>query len=528
MLFKKFSSCLLPLLLLIVGLWFVPLQIYGPHLSYIPGDLGDARFNNYILEHDYLYLTGKLNSYWDASFMYPFKNVVAFSDNLLGAAPLYAMLRIIGYDRETSFQFWLLVLFCLNFICCYYPLNRWIKNNVMASAGAYIFAFSILLVGNIYNVQTFPRFMVPLLFYWAWRYLDQKSLKYFIYLIIGTVFQFYCGIYLGFLIVYTLFFFCIAHLIVYRDFSLLQGFKTKKTVVSHLLALILGSVLLYPLMRPYIEISHLINPPPYEVVLETVPTLRSYFFTSNASIVWGFLSEHGKIIKFWWCHFLFIGAIPWLAIATVPFIFILKKSTNANKRFLTFLIIGLSLSFIFCLNIDDFSLYQYIYMVPGYASMRSMNRIINTEIMFFILILVFVFNEVKNYSRVLKGVVLCLPVLVIFDNAIDAKEINRYDKKESQNKIEETRLVIQKNYDKKYAAIAYMPDSIKDVNMVVLHLNVMLASQELHIPCVNAYTGHNPGEYNDFANTANKAALMKWCDYTGIHPETIQQIKPIK
>src|ERR1700739_3337747 len=122
--FLKIRSLLLPLVLLLAGLYFVPLKILDKDFSKIPGDLGDARFNNYILEHGYKYLTGKTDKYWDAPFMYPYKNVIALSDNLLGTVPVYSFFRMIGYDRETSFQWWFLALFALNFICCFWALNK--------------------------------------------------------------------------------------------------------------------------------------------------------------------------------------------------------------------------------------------------------------------------------------------------------------------------------------------------------------------------------------------------------------------
>ena len=46
-------------------------------MSRIPGDLGDARFNNYILEHFHRFLTGQEPSLWDLPSMYPYRNVLA-------------------------------------------------------------------------------------------------------------------------------------------------------------------------------------------------------------------------------------------------------------------------------------------------------------------------------------------------------------------------------------------------------------------------------------------------------------------
>jgi hypothetical protein len=51
------------------GLWSFPLALFGPDRSLIPGDLGDSRFNNYILEHFHQWSLGKVPSYWDAPFM---------------------------------------------------------------------------------------------------------------------------------------------------------------------------------------------------------------------------------------------------------------------------------------------------------------------------------------------------------------------------------------------------------------------------------------------------------------------------
>ena len=48
---------------LVYGLHSVPIALFETNLSMIPGDFGDARFNNYILEHGYKYLTGHVSSF---------------------------------------------------------------------------------------------------------------------------------------------------------------------------------------------------------------------------------------------------------------------------------------------------------------------------------------------------------------------------------------------------------------------------------------------------------------------------------
>ena len=75
-----------------------------------PGDLIDARFNSVILEHLYRWLSLGLNGQWidiwSPGFFYPYKDVLAFSDNHFGSGLSYILLRYLGFSREVSFSAW--------------------------------------------------------------------------------------------------------------------------------------------------------------------------------------------------------------------------------------------------------------------------------------------------------------------------------------------------------------------------------------------------------------------------------------
>lgn len=529
-------SFLLPLALLVVGLYLFPIKFFETNFSKIPGDVGDARFNNYVLEHGYKYFSGKINNYWDAPFMYPFKNVIAMSDNLLGTLPVYSVFRSLGIDRETSFQFWIMALFSLNYIFCFLALNRWSKHLVLSSVGAYVFAFSIFNVGQLGHVQILPRFIIPFIFYWCWKYFSEKRIKYFLFTLLGIVYLFYCGIYLGFLTIYILLFFLISHFIIYRDWTMFLQFKNLKTLGSHMTIIILCALLLMPLMVPYIKISHITGTRHFEDALNTIPQLRSYFFTSPASVIWGnILYKHSAYsFPFWWNHFLFIGAVPWFGVLAIPIIIFSKQVGTNKKRFILFLSLVLFLSLIFSLNIKGFSLFQFIYKLPGFSSMRSIDRIINTEVICFILVFVFVFRELYNTYNKIKWIVLAFPLLIVVDNLIVPENHKRFDKYKSQIKINSVREKIKNQYDNHYAAIAFMPVTVpatnnEDLNgwLVENTLDVMLAAQELNIPCVNGYTGFNPGNYIDFFNNPEDESLYSWLTYSKGNINTIQRVNEI-
>ena len=64
----------------------------------VPGDLGDARFNIYILEHVYRWLTGQAPSLLSPPMFHPYPNTLGFSDNHAGSALVHAGFRALGSD----------------------------------------------------------------------------------------------------------------------------------------------------------------------------------------------------------------------------------------------------------------------------------------------------------------------------------------------------------------------------------------------------------------------------------------------
>ena len=503
---------LLPVVMLLVGLYLFPFSIVDCDFSRIPGDKGDARFNNYILEHGYKYFKGEVKSYWDAPFMYPYKNTIAFSDNLLGTLPVYAFFRSQHCDRETAFQWWFITLFALNFLCCYWALKRWSKSTLISSTGAYVYAFSIFILCHINHVQVFPRFMIPLVIYWTWRYLKDKSLKHLFLAMLGLTFQFYCGIYLGFFLVYVLLFMIVSYLLVYRDKDFFTQFKNLKIVGVHLLIVCFNIALLYPMFKPYMEVSGKFGYRHFEEVSMYIPTWRAYFSSTPESAIWRFLSWHIRSQGWmWWEQFLFIGGLPWIAVLLLPFIFLKRRFESDAKKFLGFLLLTFFLCFIFSLKIDGFTLYKIIFNLPGYGSMRSINRLINAEVIFQILLMVFVFKYLWEKYPVLKKYFILLPLLVIIDNSVSYWE-RTFKKSDVQADVARVKEFIRSQLDTTKAAIAYQHFNFAGLE-TESHLNVMLATQEMGLACVNAYTGLFPYNYQGFADGEGMDSLKRWMDY---------------
>src|SRR5262249_51208263 len=124
----------------------------------IPGDLGDARLNSYILEHFFRWMTGHDASLWSADFFYPHSLTIAFSDNFLGNAFVYALLRALGFAREDAFRLWYVIGFVVNFSAADYVLVRLGYSRLASAFGAFLFTFGLPVMAQESHAQLVYRF----------------------------------------------------------------------------------------------------------------------------------------------------------------------------------------------------------------------------------------------------------------------------------------------------------------------------------------------------------------------------------
>ncbi|MDQ3099867.1 MAG: hypothetical protein M3R08_00650 [Bacteroidota bacterium] len=518
-----------------MGMWTFPLAIFGPEHFLIPGDLGDARFNNYILEHFHLFASGKLHSYWDAPFMYPWPNLIAHSDNLLGTAPIYSFIRSIGFNRESAFQAWILVLFALNYWCCLLALNAWSRRLIVSACGAFIFAFGIYSIGQMDHAQVYPRFMIPVAFYFTWRSLESGRPLFLLLAMLTIVYQFYCGIYLGFMLMYALFFLMLSYLIIHRTSSSLFWIKEPRSWSIIGVIGLGGAALLLPLMLPYVQVSKVLGVRQFHEVVASIPRPVSYFFTHPAALSWRDLSGHSKFaFPDWWSHFLFVGGTLWFAlIAAIPLVFTKMVDIDRRKHILT-IGLGILLSTIFCMNFETIIPYKVIFQLPGFSALRAMDRMINVQIMFFILMFTLVAGAFAERSKWSTIMAIALPVLVIVDNRIDVSELKRFDKWQARAMVDEIERYMTAQLHEGYKAIAYTPllaviepELVHD-RTITMNLTAMLAAQQIGRPIVNAYTGSYPPNYMDFFDHMDDRSLDRWCEYNGIDKRDIQQINDLQ
>jgi len=509
---------------LIAGMWFIAFNAVDADLLYFPGDLGDARFNNYLLEHAYRFFTGQDTSFWSAPFMYPEKDVISYSDNLVGTAPFYAVFRLIGADRETAFQYWYLLMCVLNYSSAYFFLRYLSKNAMAAVLGAMVFAFSIALQSQIGHAQTFPRFMIPLAIWAAIHYHRDLKVKYLFLSVLAWVYQMYCGIYLGFMLLIPLVVLFAGGFLVRRQLYWLRLRSTRWVLLS-LLSLTINLVLLLILMLPYMERAKTIALYPYEQVISTLPTLGSYVYSTAGSLFWNSLMNVGNDLPYSWDFRLFPGGLAMLSVFLLLVFIVRDLVRGKRKAWLVLsgtqklLLVSMLVTVLFFLQVGGSSFYRILHYLPGFASMRALQRIINIDLLLFaaaVTVIAALFLKTINLRTVL--LFLGLVMLLILDNRIPPKMVFKVNKEQAQERVRE--LVEKINTLDSRAILSYERDTAEHLQFI-LQIDGMLAGQSTGHPTLNGYSATAPVGFDAYWVNPNDVTRRVWLDKNKLSDEHI-------
>jgi len=499
------------MLALTSGLCIYTFNILGFDFSFFPGDLGDARLNMYFLEHNFRFFTGQIESYWSAPFMYPEPEVMSFSDTLLGTAPIYAFFRLFGFDVYTSFQLWFALLSALNFISAYCFLQYTFKSRYVAAVGAFVFAFSIGILSQMYHAQTFARFAIPVALLMAVKFKEELHPKYFFLTLFLVVYQIYCGVYLGFILAIP-----VGILLM---MLILKGCKERHPVLKRrgwylftLLSVFANLLFLWPLMSQYVKRAIHPTLEHYAGIIDTIPSIRSYFYSNSGSIPWEFLSEIENQVRFGGQHQLFPGgiAIFCMILSILWVVCRLFRSKWKADSFTTpvLLIITGLLTFVLFLRIDDVSAYLALYYIPGFTSMRALTRVINVQLVFFAVAVSFVFAAVLNKTVKNRAIVFLLAMgILVLDNSFFADGAFRWSKSEAEARVSILDDVLGNIPNG--SIFSYEPVEQKDP-AIHYQLDAMLAAQKHNLKTVNGYTATAPEKFAFFWHDPTESNRNFW------------------
>jgi hypothetical protein len=222
--FKSIRNLLIPLTLFTISFIIIPLRQFRG-LDLIPGDLGDARFNNYVLETIYLRLTGKVDSFWNMEMFFPYPLVGGFSDNHIGSALFYVVPRLFLSQPDTAFQLWFLIGYFLNFVSAYIAFRKLGMSTFGASVGSGIFAFAFPTSVHAIHAQLHHRWALPMAILAISKFLKGHGPRWLGIAALWAVLQFYIGFYTGFFTSLFIVAMIFAHVII----QILKRFFSRKS-----------------------------------------------------------------------------------------------------------------------------------------------------------------------------------------------------------------------------------------------------------------------------------------------------------
>lgn len=507
---KPFIAKSVPFLFFLIGIWYFCIRILGVNFEYIPGDLGDSRYINYLLEHGYQWIAGTTPSFWTAGFMYPFENSLALSDNMLGTLPMYAVWRFFGCSQETSYQLWWVTVCALNYWSAYFVLKKWFNRWELAVIGAWIFAFTVFNLGQLNYMQMIIRFMVPVVIYASIRLVDTGSWKFLALYSLGIVYQFYSVIYTGFFLMYFSLLLIFVYVVLTKKWTFFLPLFHRKQVIYSVTVIIVATTALGWLMLPYYEISKLFGLRYYDEVKWYVPVTLSYLYVHPASHAWHSLSIYCQPnVPSFWIHFAFPGMIPLLAFVAFPFIVLFSKIKRlpTSRLMMATGITALLILLLYTRTYSGYTLYALLFKLPGMNSMRVLSRFMNVELFLFIVLLLLMLKKLN------RKWLLILPVLMLLDNSFVPERVIR----EKKEQIVARRIAVIKEVkaqlDKNYSAFAIVGGHEE---IYLMQLDAMLASNHVHLPTVNGYSSNCPPELGEFYLQMNNAGLQKWLELNNI------------
>jgi hypothetical protein len=369
-------------ILLVVIMFLVGTSLYFK-VDQIPGELGDNRFNMYVLEHGYRWLVRLDRSFWSAPFFYPAPNVITYSDNHLGSFLFYSVFRLLGASTETAFQLWAITIFFFNYFVTWFVLRKQQCHPLAAAAAAYIFTFGLSMAAQIGHIQLAPRFMVSVAFWMASRFLDTGSPRYLRLLLAACAYQIYLGIYTGYFLVLSLIPFCVALFLIRGQWTAVYSFIERsgrgpvlRRGVAYALSCSACVLVLLPLAIPYYQTQQLLGRRSWEEIVLMLPRWRSYFYGPD-SIIWGTISQRmGVNLPMANEHKLFPGVLPYLAIIAFLSFCWRKKFDQAQLQVGWAMISVLVVLVVVTSYVFRDVVYYYVWeFLPGAGGRRAVSRI---------------------------------------------------------------------------------------------------------------------------------------------------------
>lgn len=501
----------LVLAICLTGLWFLLGQLVYGHFRTVPGDLGDSRFNAIVLEHGYRFLRADAwhRPLWSPRWeFFPHLNALAYSDNLLGTLPIYALLRALRLKEFAAFDAWVITLCIANYAATYLLLRSLKMSRVGAAVGGFLFAFAMPRGQQLNHLQLFPQFFTPLCFFFL---VKLRTLRpWAVWGAFGcVVLQLYAAVYLGWFLALALGICASVSLlmsILSRDFRGQLWFGLKQLKLHVFGAMLLSAGALLPMMLHYMRAQSEVGPRHFEEISLMLPRVQSYILPADYSLLYPKLRWLKQVIPMPHEQVMFSGALALGCILLLLFSSF-SKSTDRSEAWWRYSFGAIWLLSVVATLWINGTLWSLLYrIIPGGGAIRAVSRIALLQLLPIGVAAAWAATWLEK--RAGGGVAVLFAVLIVLENSGMARYAfsieehrQRVDRIQSELAVRDCSAFLVSGREEPYK----------------LHLDAMWASLESKVPTSNGYSGNEPPRW--FFAELNHVRLGQLRIWVGLHGE---------
>lgn len=260
----------------------------------IAGGFGDTRLCNYFLEHSFRWLSRSPTheSLWDLPVFHPAPNTFAYSETLLGTAPLYWLWRLTGLAPDSAFQMWMLTAASFNFLAAYLMMRRGFGFERMAALlGGFLCAYGHIRAAQLHHPQLIPQFFTFLGIWMLCRILREPERRQSVVVLAFfgcLVGQIYASFYLGWFLVLGLMVATLWGLVFPGSRGPMLA-ATRSNLLAIAISALVALVALLPLALHGLEVARQTGWRDYDEVTSMVPRPQSWIYMGRRSLLYFWL-----------------------------------------------------------------------------------------------------------------------------------------------------------------------------------------------------------------------------------------------
>lgn len=499
----------------LAGVLIVFYPTIGSGFAAMQTDPGDTRLNHYFLEHSFQLLTNRnyVGDIFSPAFFYPYRNVLAFSDNLFGAAPIYWGFRAL-LPPDLSFQLWTITVCLLCFVSFAIVMRRWGASIVSSLLGGFLFAFSMPRVSQLNHQQMLLQFFTPVALLFFWEFLRHPKHKTLALSLLFIYLQVLASIYLGWFLIFSFgILVAIACLTDSAIRSQLSKYLRHSAVAG---ALIVGAwgLLMFALLSPYLQAKALVGGRVYagadvhpSLQVDTMlPRVSSWFLPLPDSLWWSTLAGIYNRLPMPHEHHLFMGFTVIFLTGLALYALRFAKLSGERRRLMKVCFLVALAFFLVSLRLPNgWSLWRIIYeVVPGASAIRSVTRIW-TVIYLYLLVAVMLGLDsfAGRFGRRSRTALFTFICIACVGEQI-VMNLPHFEKRPYQQEVAQIQSLMQ---NCNVAYVVWNPET----PFWSAQLSAMWAGIGANVPVVNGYSGNNPPNYPHVGDRAmNIAEVTSW------------------